>query len=47
MEISACKHERGEVPIVTYPCQAAEGVLPHFTKERVKLQHHGGRRLEM
>lgn len=45
--MSSFKQEREESPIVTYPCQAAEGVLPHFTKEGVKLQHPGGRRLEM
>lgn len=42
MQISSFKQEREEGPTVT-----AEGALPHFTKERVKLRHPGGRRLEM
>lgn len=43
MQISS----REDGPFVTYPCQAAEGALPHFAKEGVKLKHPGGRILEM
>lgn len=47
MQISGFKQERQEGPVVTYPSQEAEGVLHHFTKERVKLQYPGGRRSEI
>lgn len=33
--------ERETGPVVTYPSQEVQGVLPHFTKERVKLQYPG------
>lgn len=45
MQISGFKKEREEDPVVTYPCQEAEGLIPHFTKETVKLQY--GRRQEI
>lgn len=47
MQISGFKQDREEGPVFTHSSQEAEGVLPHFTKERVKLQYPGGRRPEI